>query len=154
VADIVQPVAYKSAHYAMQDGTYSSIYPSVSFEGAFSINFYFANTLTPDSGMTFVYWDTETYNSVSKLTTANATGIYVMNQENGKWHGTVEGIAAKDIDQTFYVAAIYKSGGVQYPTKIIPYSLGQYCKSIAAQGNSFGAATAVYGYYAKVYFAS
>ena len=50
------------------------------------------------------------------------------------------------------MAAIYRSGGTVYTTKVIPYSLGRYCESIAANGNAFGAATAVYGYYAKAYF--
>ena len=62
-------------------------------------------------------------------------------------------IAAKDMDKTIYVAAIYKSGGQVYTTSVIAYSLGKYCETIAAHGNAFGEAAAVYGYYAKAYFA-
>jgi hypothetical protein len=51
------------------------------------------------------------------------------------------------------VAGFYTSGGVSYPTSVIAYSLGNYCKTIADKGNAFGAATAVYGFYAKAYFA-
>ena len=57
------------------------------------------------------------------------------------------------MDETVYVAAVYTSNGVSYPTNIVSYSLGLYCKTLANGGNAFGAATAVYGYYAKAYFA-
>ena len=77
-----------------------------------------------------------------------------MTQDGDAWTAAVEGIAAKDIDKTIYVAAVYKSGGTVYVSKVIPYSIGKYCETIAAQGNAFGAATAVYGYYAKTYFAN
>ncbi|MBE6924742.1 MAG: hypothetical protein E7466_05860 [Ruminococcaceae bacterium] len=99
------------------------------------------------------YWDAETYASVDVLTAENATGVITMTQDGSNWYAAVEGIAAKAIDETVYVAGFYTSNGVAYPTGIISYSLGNYCKSIAANGEAFGAATAVYGYYAKAYFA-
>ena len=49
-------------------------------------------------------------------------------------------------------AGFYTSDGVAYPTGIIAYSLGNYCKTVASNGTAFGTATAVYGYYAKAYF--
>ena len=73
--------------------------------------------------------------------------------DGDRWFAAVEGIAAKDMDKTIYVAAIYKSGGQVYTTSVIAYSLGKYCETIAANGNAFGEAAAVYGYYAKNYFA-
>ena len=107
-----------------------------------------------DSAPTFYYWDAETYNSVSKLTAQNATGkITMVSDGKGNWGAAVEGIAAKDMDSTVYVAGIYTSNGTSYPTNVIAYSLGNYCKTVAANGEAFGAATAVYGYYAKAYFA-
>ena len=154
VDDVVAADDARAGHFVMQSGSFTSIYPTVSFEGAFSVNYYFANGLEADSGLTFVYWDADTYNSVEKLTTANATGMMKMTQEGDLWTAAVAGIAAKDIDQTIYVVAIYKSGGTAYTSKVIPYSIGKYCETIAANGNSFGAATAVYGYYAKTYFAN
>ncbi|MBQ9762359.1 MAG: hypothetical protein IJV82_04700, partial [Oscillospiraceae bacterium] len=62
-----------------------------------------------------------------------------------------------EIDQTIYVCAVYKSGGVEYTTGVRAYSLGYYCQNKAAGTSAikdFAAATAVYGYYAKQYFAS
>ena len=152
VADVVKASSSKVGAFVMNGG-YSSIYPTVSFEGAFSINYYFTPNKTVDGSMTFYYWDSATYNSVSVLTAANATGKITMKQDGSDWGAAVAGIAAKSIDETIYVAAVYTSGGVSYPTNVIAYSLGNYCKTIAANGESFGAATAVYGYYAKAYFA-
>jgi len=51
------------------------------------------------------------------------------------------------------VAGLYTNGGTTYTTPVIGYSLGAYCKNIAQGGNAFGAATAVYGFYAKAFFA-
>ena len=99
------------------------------------------------------YWDAATYASLDVLTPANTTGVLTMAQDGNNWAAAIEGIAAKTIDKTVYVAAIYTSGDAVYPTGVIAYSLGNYCKTIAGNGNAFGAATAVYGYYAKAYFA-
>ncbi|MBQ9762731.1 MAG: hypothetical protein IJV82_06635, partial [Oscillospiraceae bacterium] len=59
---------------------------------------------------------------------------------------------------TIYVAAVYESNGVEYTSGVTAYSLGHYCKTQAAKETSamkdFAAATGVYGYYAKQYFAS
>jgi hypothetical protein len=153
VADVVKASSSKVGSFVMNGG-YSNIYPTVSFEGAFAINFYFTPNKTVSSAPTMYYWDAETYNSVSKLTAQNATGVLTMvNDGNGNWGAAVEGIAAKDMDSTIYVAGIYTSNGVSYPTNVISYSLGNYCKTVASNGEAFGAATAVYGYYAKAYFA-
>ena len=110
VADVVKADSSKVGTFVMNDG-YSNIYPTVSFEGAFSINFYFTPNKTVDSKLTFYYWDAETYNRVSKLTGANATGKINMTQDGSNWGAAVEGIAAKDMDSTIYVAAVYTSNG-------------------------------------------
>jgi len=137
----------------VMNGGYTDIHPTVSFEGAFSINYYFTPSNTPDNGtVTFYYWDASTYKKVGVLTTGNATGIVKM-PVNSNCTAAIEGIAAKQIDDAFYVAAVYTAGGTSYPTGVIGYSLGAYCKNLAAKDNTFGAATAVYGYYAKAYFA-
>ena len=152
VADVVKADSGKVGSFVMNGG-YSNIYPTVSFEGAFAINFYFTPNKTVSGAPTMYYWDAATYNSASKLTAQNATGVLTMvNDGNGNWGAAVEGIAAKDMDSTIYVAGIYTSNGVSYPTNVIAYSLGNYCKTVAANGEAFGAATAVYGYYAKGYF--
>ena len=152
VQDVVKADSKKVGSFVMNGG-YSNIFPTVSFEGAFSINFYFTPNKIVDSAPVMYYWDAKTYNSVSTLTPDNATGVLTMAQDGSNWGAAVEGIAAKSIDETIYVAGFYTSNGVSYPTSVISYSLGNYCKTIAGNGNAFGAATAVYGYYAKAYFA-
>ena len=137
----------------VNNGGYTNVYPTVSFEGAFSINYYFVTSYASDAAPLFYYWDADTYNSVEVLTPSNAIGVIEMKQDGDQWFGTVAGIAAKEIDQTFYTAGIYTDGETVFTSPVISYSLGSYCKSVAANGNDFGAATAVYGYYAKAYFA-
>ncbi|MBQ7345689.1 MAG: hypothetical protein IJW45_06480, partial [Oscillospiraceae bacterium] len=114
---------------------------------------------TPDDGMTFYYWDAETYNSVDALTKDNATAAMDMTLAGtNSYYGVVEGIAAKEMDETVFVAGVYEVDGVEYTTGIIAYSLGKYCETVAAKDTSdqqaFAQATAVYGYYAKEYFAN
>ena len=152
VTDVAKPSAIKMGSFVMNGG-YTDIHPTVSFEGAFSINYYFTPANTPDnSTVTFYYWDAASYGKVGVLTTGNATGT-VKIPVNDSCTAAIEGIAAKQIDDAFYVAAVYTAGGTSYPTGVIGYSLGAYCKSLAAKGDTIGAATAVYGYYAKAYFA-
>lgn len=153
VADVVPADKSKVGSFVM-DGGYSDIYPTVSFNGAFSINYYFANTRPADDSMTFYYWDANTYANVDTLTAENATGTMQMVQDGAYWFAAVEGIAAKDMDKTVYVAAVYTTNGLPFATNVIAYSLGRYCETIAANGDAFGAATAVYGYYASNYFAN
>ena len=81
-----------------------------------------------------------------------------MTYDGSRYHGIVEGIAAKEMDQTIYATAVYVSQGVTYTTGIIAYSIGTYCEGIAANDSAdaqqLAAGAAVYGYYAKTYFAS
>ena len=142
----------KAGGFVLNNG-YSDVHPTVSFEGAFSINYYFTPKYTPDDGVTFYYWNLNDFNNAEVLTPANATGTVKMTSATGVYTAPVEGIAAKQIDEPVYVAGMYTNGGMSYLTPVIGYSLGNYCKNIAANGNAFGAATAVYGYYAKAYFA-
>ncbi len=137
----------------VHNGGYTGIVPSVSFEGAFAINYYFTTANTPDAAPTFYYWDAEAYANAETLTAENATGTLAMTQSNNQWLGTISGIAAKEIDQTYYIAAAYTVGDTTYFSPVIAYSLGAYCVEQAGYGVDFGAATAVYGYYAKAYFA-
>lgn len=146
----------KTANF-VNNGGFSSCYPSVSFESAFSINFYFTPKYEVDGEMTLYYWGPNRYASVSELTLDNASGSTTMTKTgSGSYWGDLIGIAAKQIDQVGYFVGVYESGGVTYSTGVIVYSLGRYCESIAAkEGNTMqalAAATAVYGYYAKDYF--
>ena len=114
--------------------------------------------MVPDGKLKLYYWDQATYNSVATLTSGNATGSMIMTPDaNGEYHGFVEGIAAKDLGNTIYVAAGYTSGGVTQCTGVLAYSIGAYCVSQAAGSSTmkdFAAATAVYSYYAKQYFSA
>ncbi len=154
--DVVTATGVKSAAFVRNTTAFPKMYPTVSFEGAFSINYHFTTGLPVDNNVTMYYWTADTYNNVSQLTRTNANGSIVMTNEGGVYRAAVSNISAKDMDSTIYVAGVYTSGGTTYTTGIISYSLGQYCESIA--GNSSNAAqdlaqkTAIYGYYAERYF--
>lgn len=64
----------------------------------------------------------------------------------------VEGIAAKELDGTVYVAAVYEAAGERYCSGVLAYSTGAYCAAQAAAGNALAEAAAVYGFYAKAHF--
>jgi hypothetical protein len=140
------------------NGGFSGAYPSVSFEGAFAINFYLLPKQTVESDMILYCWDLNTYNSVDVLTEENATAKIVMTKGGTQYVGSYAGIAAKQIDETVFVAGVYTSDGVRYSSPVISYSLGAYCAEQIANGSAtmqeFAKATAVYGNYAKAYFAS
>ena len=151
----VPSVSTTKAGSFVNNGGYSGARPTVSFEGAFSINYYFTPKYTPSNGtITFYYWNLSDFNANSVLKATNATGSVQMTDSNGSYIAAVEGIAAKSIDEAVYVAAQYTYNGTTYYTPVIGYSLGQYCKTLAANGEAIGSATAVYGYYAKAYFAN
>ena len=133
---------------------------TASFEGAFVLNYYLNTTYVPDGDVTLYYWTLDDFNKVSVLTKENATGTMVTlptDVANQYW-GEVTGIAAKELDKTVFVAAVYTSGGVEYTTTVMNYSMGRYCVKLAGDNTSaqqqLAQATAVYGYYAKRYFAS
>jgi hypothetical protein len=132
---------------------------SVSFDGAFAINYYFEPTNTVQGDVTFYYWTAEAYNSASKLTAANASGSLVMkNTGTGRYWAEISGIAAKAIDAPYYAVAVYSDGANNYSTGVKVYSVSKYCVNLAASETASDAmkdlatATAMYGYYAKQYF--
>ena len=160
VADLVSVDSSKVGMFTYTTGDFTRRYNSVSFDGAFSINYYFTAKGTPDNGMKFYYWSLADYNAADVLTPENATGTMDMvdtGTQNQFW-GQVPNIAAKRLDETIFVAGVYELDGVTYTTGVLAYSLGKYCAKIAADDTSnqqaLSAATAVYGYYAKQYFGS
>ena len=159
IGGLTQVEKEKTGTFAYTPAGFTKRYTSVSFEGAFNINYYFAPTQQPDGNMTMYYWTAQDYEALTELTCDNATGSMVMtySQEEEAYAGIVEGIAAKQLDETVFVAAVYESDGVCYSTGVLSYSLGRYCQSMAGDPASiqkdFAQATAVYGYYAKNYFA-
>ena len=136
-------------------GGFSRKYPTISFEGAFSINYYFTPSATVSTAPRMYYWTAADYAKATTLTAANATGCIIMTGSNGVYQAAVENIAAKDLDGTIYVAAGYNSNGTNYCTGVLAYSIGSYCVSQASTAGDmqpFAQAAAVYGYYAKSYF--
>ena len=130
--------------------------PSISFEGAFCINYFFTPNYAPDNGITLYYWNAADYNAVSVLTTANASGsIKLQGSGVGQYNGEISGIAAKDLSEAVYVSAVYTNGGTTWTSGVLGYSIGSYCSSQASKGaavSNLAMATAVYGYHAKQYF--
>jgi hypothetical protein len=128
---------------------------TVSFEGAFAINYYFAPNSYVDSHIIFYYWTADDYAAASMLSPANATGKMTMQvNSDGTYWAQISGIAAKQLDDTFYVAAVYTSDLETRCTGVIAYSLSKYCMNNANHPlmAEFAKATAVYGHHAKQYF--
>jgi hypothetical protein len=132
---------------------------SVSFDGSLDVNFYFTASQTLAEGaVTFYAWDSDSYLNSDVLTAENASYTAAMElNDSGRHWAEVSDIAAKEINQTFYVCGVYEVDGQRCSTGVIAYSLGQYCKNLAGKDASsmqaLAAATAVYGYYADNYFA-
>ena len=129
--------------------------PAVSFEGAFSINYFFTPSYTPVDGITLYYWTEADFNAADVLTVENASGAIAMKDEGTQFRGDVEGIAAKDLTKAVYVAAVYSDGTTTWTSGVLGYSIGAYCSSQATGTGTMAElakATAVYGYHAKAYF--
>ena len=152
----VAPDSSKAGNFIKSSSGFSSRSATVSFEGAFAINFYFAPSESVDDVMTFYYWSASDYAAAATLKTSNATGKIVMQRSSdGSYWAQVTGIAAKPLDDTYYVAGVYTTNTQMRCTGIIAYSLSKYCMNNAtgtSAMNQLAAATAVYGYHAKIYF--
>ena len=159
MASEIVPVDSDKIGMFAANGGFERIYPSVTFGGAFAINYYLKPAHTVDGEITLLFWDSESYESVETLTAQNAlkseklTGV----AETQEYMGTYAGIAAKEIGGTVYVAAVYESEGVTYCSGVLAYSLSEYCKGFAENSafseQNLAASTMVYGYYAEKYFA-
>jgi hypothetical protein len=145
----------KTGNFPRSSTGYKSRSATVSFEGALSINYYFTPNATVNGNMTFYYWTPADYAAAGILNTANASGSCAMVENNGVYFAQVSGISAKELDNTFYVAGVYTdAAGNRCCTGVIAYSLSRYCMNNDS-GNmaELAQATAMYGYYAKAYFA-
>ena len=155
VSSVPSASAVKQGAFANNSG-FAKKYPSISFEGAFCINYFFTPNYTPDNGITLYYWNAADYNAASVLTTGNASGsIKLSGSGTGEYSGDIEGIAAKALSEAVYVAAVYTNGGTTWTSGVLGYSIGAYCSSQATKGGTIAElakATAVYGYHAKAYF--
>ena len=136
-------------------GGYLKRYPTISFEGAFCVNYYFQPSVTPVGDITMYVWNQADFDAAPSLTKANATYTLTMEAAGEEYLAVVEGIAAKDLDRGIYVSFCYTDGTTDYCSGVIGYSIGMYCNSQAAKTGTLAdlaAATAVYGYYAKELF--
>lgn len=144
----------KVGSFVKTDG-FSGKSASVSFEGAFSINYYFAPAGAVEGDVALYIWSPDAYAAADVLTANNASAVVAMEKQSGGiYWGQVNGIAAKSLDDTYYVAGVYTdANGGTYCTGVIAYSLSKYCINNAA-GNmgSLAQATAMYGYYASLFF--
>jgi hypothetical protein len=154
----VAPDGAKSANFAQTPMGFTTRRATVSFEGAFAINYYLAPNCDIDGDIMFYYWTAQDYASASKLSVANASGKMTMVPNgDGTYWAQLTGIAAKQLDDTYYVAAVYTSNLQRCCTGVIPYSLSRYCMNNAAGTSDMkdlATYTAVYGYHAKAYFRS
>lgn len=129
---------------------------SVSANGIFALNYYFTPSFAAEKVMLY-YWDATQFASVATLTAENASGskeMTLLNGQNEYW-ACIDGIAAKEIDQTIYACAVYEVDGVTYSTGVIPYSIATYCVNKASgesEIKAFAEAMVVYCYHAKTYF--
>ena len=133
-------------------GGFAKKYPAISFKGAFEINYFMAPSNAVDSEMTLYCWSEDTYNSVMELTSENADKVVAMSLENGLYTASSFEIAAKELDKTVYVAAVYESNGQTYCSGVLPYSIAAYCQKPSADVAALANAAAVYGCTAKEYF--
>ena len=156
VADVVAADSSKVGSFGSVNNGFKKRSASVSFDGSFSINFYFTPDQTQNVDVTFYCWSEAAYKAADVLTADNCSGCVTMTESNGSYWATYSGIAPKDIDDTIYVCGTYTVDGVTYSTGVIAYSLGAYCVNRSADDASamqkLAQATAVYGYCAKAYF--
>jgi hypothetical protein len=133
-------------------GGFTKKSPAISFKGAFEINYFFTPANAVDGDMKLYFWNEDTYNSVSKLTAENADKAVAMTLENGIYTAASDEIAAKYLDKTVYVAAVYEADGVTYCSGVLPYSIAAYCQKPPAGVQDLATAAAIYGCTAKQYF--
>ena len=126
--------------------------PAISFNGAFEINYFFTPTHVPDGDMVLYFWSEDTYNSVTELTYDNADKIVEVGTKDGTYTATSDEIIARQLDQTLYVAAVYRSYGETYCSGVLPYSIAAYCQKPPAGVQALATAAAVYGCAAKQFF--
>ena len=147
--------AEKAANFTRTATGFASRYPTISFEGAFSIDYFCKPSFAPVGDITLYYWNQTDFDACDVLSIDNATGALTLVNDNGTYATAVEGIAAKDLDKGIYVAFVYTDGTNTYCSGILGYSIGMYCQGLAGGSDAmapFAAATAVYGYYAKQMF--
>ncbi len=155
VSALVKADSSKIGSFAAVSGGFSAVEPALVLEGAFAINCYYTPAHAVDDSVVLYYWDEAAYNGADVLTAENATGILNAEEVDGKYLATVSGIAAKELDDTIYIAAIYESNGTTYCTGVLAVSvnaLGLCQMGITDSLTDLCRSMIVYGDYAKAYF--
>ena len=154
LAPVAKPDDSKAGTFASTGTGFARKAPAVSFEGSFVLNYFFTPSEAVAGDMTLYYWTEADYAAATELTAENATGSILM-QSGEQYHAKLDGIFAKDVDDTVYVAAIYSDGTATHCTGVLSYSIGAYLTSHAAKETGFRAmaqAAAVYCSYCREYF--
>lgn len=146
----------KIGTFAKTDPGFSTCGVSLSLDGAFALNYYFTPNAAVSGDITFYYWTADAYAAAGTLTAENASGFVTMTDAgNGSYWANIPGIAAKELDDTFYAAGVYTGEDGICSTGVIAYSMSKFCMNKAAgttNVSSLAAALAVYGHHAEVYF--
>ena len=147
--------ADKAAGLAANDG-FVGIAPSVNFGGALGMNYTVLPKKAVESDIKLYIWTEAELAANEALTLENAKEVITMNaSSNSTFSGRLTGISAKNAGDTIYACAVYTSGGVEYRTGVVTYSVAAYCKSYANKDGdkfqSMAALAAVYTYYADAY---
>ena len=156
MANTVPVVAAEKQGIFANNKGFNKRVPAVSFEGAFEINYFFTPAYAPVDGITLYYWTEADFEANEVLTVDNATGsLKLEGTGTEQYRGDIGGIAAKNLSENIYVAAIYSDGTTTWTSSVLGYSIGAYCGRLATNGGTIAdlaMATAVYGYHAKAYF--
>ena len=152
----VKADAAKIAGLTATEGAFSAKNAQLTLNGALAINYLFmAGKPVDNEQMTLYYWTASTYASVEELTLDNADGT-MASVINGSFHQFVyDGIAAKEMDDTIYVLAVYESEGETCMSGVVSYSVEHFCRNqinSATQNKALCEALTIYGYYAKLIF--
>ena len=129
----------------LSTGGFLKRYPSVSFEGAFVINYYFQPDKAPEGELTLYIWNEDTYNAASAVTAENADKTVVMTLEDGVYTASSDLIVAKNLDETLYAAVVYEADGTTWCSGVLPYSIVEYCRTASAGTRGLADAAVVYG---------
>ena len=107
-------------------------------------------------GITLYYWTEADFDANEVLTVDNATGSLKLEGIGmEQYRGDIGGIAAKNLSENIYVAAVYSDGTTTWTSGVLGYSIVAYCGRLATKGGTradLAMATADYGYHAKQYF--
>ena len=156
MANTVPVVAAEKQGIFANNKGFNKRVPAVSFEGAFEINYFFTPAYAPVDGITLYYWTEADFEANEVLTVDNATGsLKLEGTGTEQYRGDIGGIAAKNLSENIYVAAVYSDGTTTWTSSVLGYSIGAYCGRLATNGGTIAdlaMATAVYGYHAKAYF--